>query len=75
MRFILQHVRLNSAGYDTNGAYWGHDKRLYWAYHQREVTKDNEYMIDDVNEYIRAHNREDAKRIIRLDHPTATFYN
>ncbi len=67
MKFILQRVRLNKEGYDSNGAYWGVDMPLYWAYYF-----DHEH---NINEYIRARDRDHAKTIIKLDHPNATFYN
>ena len=65
VKFSLQHVPLNSGGYDAGGAYWGHDERLYWACG---------YVESDLFEiFTRAQNRNDAKSKIRQYYPLATF--
>ena len=64
IRFYLQHVPLNSGGYDRGGAYWGHDVPLYW------------YCADDSSfeGYLRAHNRTQAKAKVRESFPNAKFF-
>lgn len=65
LRFYLQHVRLDSGGYDSGGAYWGHDLPLY-----RYEAEDE----PDTSGMIRARNRDAAKATIREDYPNAQFY-
>lgn len=64
VRFTLQRVRLNSGGYDCGGAYWGLGKPLYWYASG----------LEDVDGYLRAASREEAKAEIRHRYPKATFY-
>lgn len=59
----LQHVPINSGGYDAGGAYWGLGARLYCAMDQ-----------DGNTYYFRAADREAAKRVIRDDWPDAEFF-
>lgn len=63
LKFTLQHVRLNSGGYDSGGAYWGIGPRLYWA------TNDK-----DIELFFRASDRAAAKTYVRKRYPAATFY-
>lgn len=60
----LRRVRINSQAYDSTGTYWGHDIPLF------------EYRLteDGYCEYIRAFDREDAKRRLREKHPNIKFY-
>lgn len=63
----LRAVRVDSGGYDQGGAYWGirpRGTRLYYF----------EAHVSDINGYIDATNREDAKTKIRALHPLARFY-
>lgn len=60
----LERVRLDSGGYDNGGAYWGHGDPLYMA-----SGADGEGP-----EYFRAKSRDDAKAILRNDHPDVKFY-
>jgi hypothetical protein len=64
-RFTLVRVRLNSGGYDHRGVYFGVDQPLYHFEHVEN------YMISG---RLRANNREDAMRKVRLDYPEARFY-
>ncbi len=65
-KVTLRRIRLNSGGYDSGGAYWGIGQPLfYWA-----VIQDG----DESSGFLRARNREDAKRQIVEDQPDATFY-
>lgn len=55
-RFALQRVRLNQGGYDSTGTYWGIGMPLYcWQYYGDDEE------LDGIGDYIRAHDREDAK--------------
>ncbi|WP_316206011.1 hypothetical protein [Bradyrhizobium sp. SZCCHNR3058] len=69
--FTLQRVRLNSGGYDSGGAYWGHGQPLYWW----SVTlREDGCRDDDCSGFMRASDRDDAKAEIRALHPAARFY-
>jgi hypothetical protein len=61
MKFYLGRVRLNSGGYDSGGAYWGHGAPLYWA------------QSDDVSWFLRG-SRDSCKAQILARYPLATFY-
>ena len=63
-KLTLRRIRLDSGGYDPNGTYFGTGEPLYWVANE-------ETTIDYV---IRASDREDAKRIVRLTYPNARFY-
>lgn len=60
----LQLVRLDSGGYDPQGAYWGIGEPLYWA------------AADDVDydETFRAATRDEAKAHVRASYPHARFH-
>lgn len=63
-KITLQRVRLDSGGYDSQGAYWGIGEPLYWA-------------ADDSGAYdetFRAADREKAKAHVRETFPNARFY-
>jgi hypothetical protein len=53
-KLYLQRVRLDSGGYDSGGAYWGHGAPLY-------VATDHE----DVTVFVRGAGREAAKDAVR----------
>lgn len=53
-KLYLQRVRLDSGGYDSGGAYWGHGEPLY-------VATDHE----DVTLFVRGVDRDDAKDAVR----------
>jgi hypothetical protein len=65
IKFTLRKVRINQAGYDSNGSYWGLGSPLYWAH--CDNTRD-ELML-------RARDRAHAKEKVRETYPNATFYN
>lgn len=60
----LRRVRLDSGGYDPGGAYWGLGPPLYWC--------GNDDL--DVDMFLRARDREDAKAKVREEYPDARFY-
>ena len=63
-RFHLVRERLDSGGYDSGGAYWGHGSPLY-----RYESADSQ------NEgYLRAADRGEARREVLEIYPGATFY-
>lgn len=63
----LERVMLDSGGYDKGGAYWGHSKLLFVAY--TLAGEDT----DDVQYFLRASSRDDAKRQI-LEMADCSFY-
>lgn len=63
-KVTLQRVRLDSGGYDSQGAYWGQGDPLYWA-----ATDCGSY-----DSTFRAANREEAKATVRGVYPNARFY-
>ncbi|WP_316227727.1 hypothetical protein [Bradyrhizobium sp. SZCCHNR3015] len=70
-RFTLQRIRLDSGGYDSGGAYWGHGQPLFWW----SVTLSEEGCRDeDASGFMRASDRNAAKAKIRALHPAARFY-
>lgn len=64
MKVSLQRVRINQGGYDDTGSYWGVGQPLY-----RYSDEDGE-----IDNYVRAYNREDAKAVITARYPNAQFY-
>jgi hypothetical protein len=60
---VLQHIRLDSGGYDVLGTYWGLGERLYWAASQN----------GEVELTFRANNRDSAKAYVRGRYPEAKF--
>jgi hypothetical protein len=65
MKFYLVKVRLNSGGYTPSGYYFGGGVPLY--YYEAVDTGDNAY--------IRASDRDDAKRRVQSRYPDAKFFN
>lgn len=63
-RLYLRLIRLDVGGYDSNGTYFGQGHPLYWF-----ASEDGE--IDDV---IRAVDRDDAMFEVRKLYPKAKFY-
>ncbi len=63
-KVTLRRIRLDSGGYDPEGAYWGIGEPLYWA-----ATDDGEY-----DATFRAYDRDDAKATVRETFPHARFY-
>lgn len=64
-KVTLQRIRLDSGGYDPQGAYWGIGQPLYWA-----ATDDRQ--LDNT---FRAYDRAAAKTHVRKSIPGARFYN
>ncbi len=62
-RLYLTRVRLDRGGYERDGTYWGVGTPL-WA------VRDWDRGIH----YLRANDREAAKRVVRANCPNATFY-
>lgn len=60
----LRRVRLDAGGYDPGGAYWGVGVPLFEYF-------DNEWSIVG---FLRAADREAAKRAIREDRPDVKFH-
>lgn len=67
-KFYLQHIPLDSGGYDSGGAYWGIGSRLYWA------SWTGNGADSEIEFFFRARNREAAKAEVLLRHPGARFY-
>lgn len=61
----LQHIPLDSGGYDRGGAYWGTGVRLYGY-----ATAEGDW---EESGYIRAEDREDAKEKVREMYPKCRF--
>lgn len=63
-RVNLSKVRINSGGYDSGGAYWGHGEQLWCA------SSPN----GDWTSYFRAGTRERAKASVLAEMPGAKFF-
>ena len=63
-KFYLTRVRINRGGYDSGGAYWGLGAPLWWA-----CSEDGK-----VEHFVRAKDRETAKRYLRETFPAARFF-
>ena len=61
----LQRVRLDSGGYDSAGAYWGHGRPLYWA---------TDGQPNGFERFFRASSRDAAKAKMREGYPDIRFY-
>lgn len=59
----LQRIRLDSGGYDSGGAYWGHGQPLYFVQDQ-----------DGNSQFMRAADRSDAKRKLTDKWPGCRFF-
>jgi hypothetical protein len=73
-KFYLQHIRLDSGGYDSGGAYWGQEGPLYQYYTDYPDGFEGETSSSAPEDFIRAADREQAKEIIRKDYPLARFF-
>jgi hypothetical protein len=71
-RFSLRHVRLNSGGYDSSGAYWGAGAPLY-AY-DAEPLDAQPRQAECPSGPLRAASRADAKAQLITRFPNARFY-
>ncbi len=63
-RVRLYHEPLDSGGYDSGGAYWGGPNNLYHC----------TGLDGDLDWFLRATTRKDAKQKVLEDYPDATFY-
>lgn len=63
-RFYLRRVRLDSGGYDSGGAYWGHGAPLWHA----------EAEDGSGESFYRAASRSAAKAAVAEDFPGARFF-
>ncbi len=64
-KVTLQRIRLDTGGYDPQGAYWGIGQPLYWA-----ATDDGK-----LDSTFRARDRAEAKEHVRTIIPGAKFYS
>jgi len=63
----LVHIRLDSGGYDSGGAYWGFGAPLYYAYFEDSEGETNKC-------FFRASSRETAKKELRAYESELKFY-
>ncbi len=66
----LTRVRLDSGGYDSGGAYWGHGQPLYMA----EAGPNGTDEVAELRVFLRASSRLEAKRLVQIDYPKASLY-
>ena len=66
IKMSLRRLYLNSGGYDSSGAYFGHGLPIYIYSGETES--------DEIWGTLRAGSRESAKAQIRATYPSATFY-
>ena len=67
-KFSVTRVPINNGGYDSAGAYWGIGEKLYRAYSE-------EGNGEEIQEcFMRAENREAAKRYVANRFTGAKFY-
>ena len=64
LKISLRRVPLDSGGYDSGGAYWGHGQPLYWV--QSEC--------GEVSWFLRGSSRDRVKGEILERYPLARFY-
>jgi hypothetical protein len=74
-KFYLRRVYLNNGGYDSGGAYWGVDRPLYRAYADPIWFENEKRESDEVEFYVRASDRDWAKKKVTADYPNAKFFN
>ena len=72
--FYLRRVYLNGGGYDSGGAYWGFGQPLYRAESAEEVEV-TYGPPTQIERYLRAYDREDAKAQLLREYPNAKFFN
>jgi hypothetical protein len=72
MKLYLSKVRLNKGGCDSSGYYWGVGLPLYQ--YERVPSKSWRIILERVEGYVRAHNRDHAKELVRSIVPQATFF-
>lgn len=67
VKCYLRKVRLNTQGYDSHGSYWGIGNPLYVAFV-------DEPSIDFPTWFLRARDREHAKRVVSARWPKASYF-
>lgn len=78
----VSRVRLNQGGYDSGCAYWGTGMPLYRVYGEGDSMKpvNDPWGVkvgevhDDIEYFIRAYDRDDAKARVLAEYPGARFY-
>lgn len=70
--FYLRQLPLDAGGYDAGGAYWGHGDTLYGAFSDTATNGDE---LPAAVMYLRAINRDDAKRLVCEEYPNARFFD
>jgi hypothetical protein len=68
----LVKLAINSGGYDEGGAYWGHASngtRVYWAHRTPDLE------LSEINVFVWAPHRTEARDLVTLLIPNARFYN
>ena len=66
VKFHLERIRLDSGGYDNGGAYWGNGAPLYYAHGDGAEERQEVFL--------RAYNRDDAKKQLRAAYHKCSFY-
>jgi len=79
-RFYLRTLPLDSGGYDAGGAYWGHagdGTTLYAAYAPADIVEHGgeTLELEAARVYVRARNRDHAKRETLAVFPGARFFD
>lgn len=69
-KLYVSRIRLDSGGYDSGGAYWGHGAPIYAA----SDTPVGDMPESTVFVTVRAKDRATAKAHFAKLHPSATFY-
>jgi len=73
IKFHLRRMYLDSGGYDSGGAYWGHGAPMYHA--EGHGPYDDQTRSEEYAElFFRAGDRDHAKTIVRAQYPGARFY-
>ena len=84
IKLYLRNI-LTDGEYDESGAYWGLGLPVYWAHGKTPTTEvrgnakaksGHEYtwLDNKVDVYVRAHDRNEARRLVKELLPNATFY-
>lgn len=70
----LQVMPMVDGCYDRGGAYWGSgNSTIGWMYRAYSTFED-EFGLDEIQMFIRAKDRDDAKAQVLDQYPNATFY-
>jgi hypothetical protein len=74
LKFSLYRIRINNAGYDSMGRYWGVGNPLWTAEADFPDWKPADGFPSGLDFQFRATDRERAKAMIREVYPNARFY-